>query len=200
MNLVMKEVDRIEKDAKHALGYEYASEKIIKETFHPLFAKYGILPLISSSNPRFIPTTYTQKGVEVSNNVFALDINYKFYDIESGEFLEGTFVGTGNGKDDKGNYAAVTGAIKYILTSTFVIPTGDDPEKDDTPPAPKAKVVQARMEDINIALDVVRELPSSDKVKAAMVALESAIEGKTRLSKAYVDGILKRAKELQGAS
>jgi len=29
-----------------------------------------------------------------------------------------------------GIYAAVTGAIKYALTSTFLIPTGDDPEQD----------------------------------------------------------------------
>jgi hypothetical protein len=40
-------------------------------------------------------------------------------------------MGSGNGRDDKGLYAALTGIIKYQLTSSFLIPTGDDAEVDE---------------------------------------------------------------------
>ena len=59
-----------------------------------------------------------------------VDCSYSFVEVESGEDISGTFVGSGNGRDEKGNYAAITGAIKYILTSNFLVPTGVDPEND----------------------------------------------------------------------
>jgi len=61
---------------------------------------------------------------------------YTFHDIDSGESLSGTFVSSGPARDDKGLWAATTNAIKYILTSTFLIPTGDDAESDTNHPAP----------------------------------------------------------------
>ena len=50
--------------------------------------------------------------------------------MDSGESLSGTFNGSGRLGDDKGVYIATTGAIKYIFTSLFTIPTGDDAEGD----------------------------------------------------------------------
>ena len=52
-------------------------------------------------------------------------------DSETGECVSGMFYGVGQDSGDKGIWKAVTGAIKYIMTSTFLIPTGDDPEKDE---------------------------------------------------------------------
>jgi hypothetical protein len=50
-------------------------------------------------------------------------------------------VGEGQDAGDKAVYKAMTGALKYCLLKTFLIPTGDDPERDETPakpPAPKS--------------------------------------------------------------
>ena len=58
-------------------------------------------------------------------------------DAASGEELVIHAKGAGHGRDEKGYYSAVTGAIKYALTSLFLIPTGDDPEADDLPLQPK---------------------------------------------------------------
>lgn len=119
LHAIMSEVDRIEKDAKNThQNYKYASEKIIKETLHAQFVKHKVLFQLSSVNAR------------IAGSVTFVDFNYAFFDVETGEELKGTFIGSGQARDEKGNYAAVTGAIKYILTSTFLIPTGDDPEND----------------------------------------------------------------------
>ncbi len=57
-----------------------------------------------------------------------LVLSYRFYDIATGEYIEGSMEGDGADSGDKGVYKAITGAIKYIMTSTFLIPTNDDPE------------------------------------------------------------------------
>lgn len=129
MRAVMEQVERIEKDRKNDHGgYKYASEKVIKEVLHHAFVKHGIVFAVSSSNPRMM-TSIDKSSKEISTCV-ALDVRYRFYDVDTGAFVEGTCVGSGNPRDDKGIYAALTGAIKYILTSCFLIPTGDDPESN----------------------------------------------------------------------
>jgi hypothetical protein len=40
-------------------------------------------------------------------------------------------IGEGQDAGDKGPYKAMTGAQKYALMKTFMIPTGDDPEADE---------------------------------------------------------------------
>ena len=129
MRAIMEQVDRIEKDRKNDHGgYKYASEKVIKEVLHQAFVKYGIVFTVSSSNPRMM-TSINKESKDTSTCV-AIDVAYRFYDSDTGAFIEGTCVGSGNPRDDKGIYAALTGAIKYILTSCFLIPTGDDPESN----------------------------------------------------------------------
>ena len=81
--------------------------------------KHAVIFTLSTSNPR------------VENGVTWIDCTFRFLDAESGEELAGTFLGSGSARDEKGHYAAVTGAIKYALTSTLLIPTGDDPENDE---------------------------------------------------------------------
>ncbi len=126
LHTVMSNIDRIKKDKKNThQNYEYASEKAIKEELHKQFVEQKILFLVSTGNPQMVGSS------------FCLDVSYRFVDVESGESFQGTLVGTGQTRDEKGNYAAITGAIKYILTSNFLIPTGDDPEKDE--PAKKLK-------------------------------------------------------------
>jgi hypothetical protein len=46
----------------------------------------------------------------------------------TGETLDYPWMGWGVDPGDKGGYKAITGAEKYFLMKTFLIPTGDDPE------------------------------------------------------------------------
>lgn len=42
-------------------------------------------------------------------------------------------VGQGTDSGDKGAYKALTGAMKYAFIEALMLPTGDDPEKDEAP-------------------------------------------------------------------
>ena len=144
LHSIAAEVGYIQKDATNAFHkYNYASEKAIKTALHAAFVQHGILMQLNTSNIRIVPDN---KGTTL------IDVGYAFIDCATGERLEGTFVSSGSNGQDKGVWIAVTGAIKYILTSMFLIPTGDDPEdpknntdddnngkvKTDKPAKPKA--------------------------------------------------------------
>jgi len=132
----MQAIERIEKD-KHneKQGYDYASEKVIKEAVHKELVNQRVIFQFETANPRIQEWTFSQHEKEVHGAITLIDCKYAFHDVDSGESLHGTFTGSGSGRDDKGHYAAITGAIKYIMTSTFLIPTGDDPENDEPPKA-----------------------------------------------------------------
>ena len=57
-------------------------------------------------------------------------LEFELMDIDTG-FGETTVItGEGIDKGDKAGYKAYTGALKYFLANTFMVATGDDPEKD----------------------------------------------------------------------
>jgi hypothetical protein len=89
------------------------------------------------------------------NVLTVVDMRFTFMDGETGESLTIDWQGTGSDPGDKGLYKAMTGAEKYVLLKTFLIPTGDDPEQDDEQPAkpkpapgrtPTGKVATTRRE------------------------------------------------------
>lgn len=133
LHAVMKDVSYIQRDGKVDFNprnkYTYATETVIKEKLHAAFVEHGIVFHLDVADPQ-----------KLTDKILTIKCRYSFTDIESCECISGEFVGSGQCGDEKGIYAAVAGAIKYILTSTFLIPTGDDPEKDnntdnDTKPA-----------------------------------------------------------------
>lgn len=120
MYSIMSDVDRIEKDKKNDFqNYSYASENVIKTRLHELLVQYKVL---------FITSVTSCSTTGQDNLLTTIQGTYRFIDVESEESIEGEFVGQGSDKGDKGVYKAITGAIKYTLTSVFLIPTGDDPE------------------------------------------------------------------------
>ncbi len=128
LHTIMAEVDFINTDTKHSLhGYGYASEESIKKRLRGKFVEHGVLFQLNAFGIETERRT-DEKGTE--NIITHVDFGYKFIDVATGETLEGQFVGSGEDAGEKGVYQAVTSAIKYILTSTFLIPTGDDPESD----------------------------------------------------------------------
>lgn len=60
-------------------------------------------------------------------------IDWQFTDAETGETLIVPSLGAGTDSGDKAPYKAMTGASKYAELLAFLIPTGDDPEKDNEP-------------------------------------------------------------------
>ncbi len=108
--------------------YDYATEADILEAVRPLLIELGLV---------IIPTVCAQ---EVDGNLRRAGIEFAIADVDSGERIVTKFVGEGQDSGDKGFYKAYTGAQKYFFTKTFLIPTGDDPERDNG--AAKAKPKQ----------------------------------------------------------
>lgn len=117
---IMAEIPEIGKDKTNSFhGYKYTSEYAIKTAIHPLLVKHKVM------------FTTTLVDIKRETDITSIKLEYCFSDIETGEKISGVMPGEGQDKGDKGVYKAITGAIKYILTTTFLIATGDDPENDE---------------------------------------------------------------------
>lgn len=104
--------------------YKYFSEAQYKELFTELFSDYGL-------ELKFTELSYdTFEGTEKQANGRMPRIQFTLFDIETGFGEDTVITGEGIDKGDKAGYKAYTGALKYYLANTFMVATGDDPEKD----------------------------------------------------------------------
>lgn len=179
LNLIMEEVGYIQKDKKNLhFGYNYASEQAIKEKLHPLFVQHKVILF-----PLAVTQVRTLSGEGKERECFAdVSVKFRVFDCESGEYIDGEGCGTGSDKPgDKAPYKAWTGALKYILTTLFLIPTGDDPENDEaqhktnTSQKTTAKATRAMPTDFplteqEIAYKRLKELLIAKGIEAALAA------------------------------
>lgn len=107
--------------------YNYLMEAQVTTKIKELFDIHGVVFHYQSE----VTETKEYQGNNGGTQfLVTVKIPYSFYDVESGEKLDGVAYGQGADKGDKGIYKAITGAIKYIYMKTFNIPTGDDAEKE----------------------------------------------------------------------
>ena len=115
-------------------NYEY------KELFTELFSEYGVELLIDEINYANFDGTEKQpfgRIVTLACTLIDTDTGYGETSHHTGEGLD---------RGDKAGYKATTGAIKKFLSSTFLVATKDDPEREDDnhkKPAPKPKTSTA---------------------------------------------------------
>lgn len=107
-------------------NYKYLSERQIKELIQPLLVKHKLLLL--PIRQRIVATGSSPKGTQRLTDI---EVDVRWIDVESGEWLPCTFIATGADSNDKGVYKALTGGGKQFICNTFWIPTGDDPERGD---------------------------------------------------------------------
>ena len=104
--------------------YSYFSEAQYKELFTELFSDAGLE--LSFNEVEY--NTFT--GSEKQANGRMPRLNFILTDVDTGFYEETTITGEGIDKGDKAGYKAYTGALKYYLANTFMVATGDDPDKD----------------------------------------------------------------------
>lgn len=135
---IVSEVERIPKNGYNDFhGYHYATESDIKEVIRKEMAKRHLImiPDIVKEDTRQVTTA---KGK--TEHLTTLEIIYYIYDGETGESIAFKGIGTGQDSGDKAVYKAQTGAIKYALTTLFLVPTGQDPEREGKPLQPPKKI------------------------------------------------------------
>jgi hypothetical protein len=126
---VMKEVKYIQKRGYNAFHkYKYATEADVAEKVREALAERSIvmIPSLTSHSTR---EHITSKGNR--EYITTVVMEFRFIDGETGETITFSMIGEGQDAGDKGPYKAMTGAQKYALMKTFMIPTGDDPEADE---------------------------------------------------------------------
>lgn len=123
LNEVTKTVETVPKNGRNEFHkYDYATIADVLRAVRGKLSELQVVVLTSVKEAR--------KDGDITE-VFT---SHKFVDAETGETLEVTGYGQGHDKNDKGAFKARTGDRKYLLLETFLIPTGDDPEKDDPDP------------------------------------------------------------------
>lgn len=121
MAKVMSQVSRVPKNGYNSFHkYNYATESDLTESIRPILLDAGLV-FFSNVLEESRDGEFTKVKME-----------FTLADVETGETLKSTYWGEGQDKGDKGLYKAYTGATKYFLMKTFLIPTGDDPEGDAT--------------------------------------------------------------------
>ncbi len=105
-------------------NYQYFSEAQYKELFTDLFSACGL-----ELTPNELDYSMFE-GTEKQANGRNVKIEFTLTDIETGFYETSIVTGEGIDKGDKAGYKADTGALKYYLANTFMVATGDDPEKE----------------------------------------------------------------------
>lgn len=124
--------------------YSYFSESQYKLLFTELFVEARV-------ELSFTELEYNLfEGSEKQSNGRMPKLKFILTDIDTGYAEETVITGEGIDKGDKAGYKAYTGALKYYLANTFMVATGDDPEKD----SPTAR------------MNTKTEKPATDKQKA----------------------------------
>ena len=125
LRLALKEKGVLTKGAKNDYdNYKYFSEAQYKELFTELFSCYGL-------EIKFTELEYnTFNGTEKQSNGRAPKLEFYLFDVDTGFYETTAITGEGIDKGDKAGYKAYTGALKYFLADTFMVATGDDPERE----------------------------------------------------------------------
>jgi len=127
---VMEEVGYVPKTGKNReQGYSFASDEEIMGRVQAAFVHQG-LAFFSSCEGVEREEAYTTRAGNTMY-LFTVKMVYTFADPDTGDYFVVRGVGQGTDPGDKGIYKAITGATKYALLKSLLIPTGDDPEKDN---------------------------------------------------------------------
>jgi len=131
-----KDVGFIVKDASNSFQhYNYASELAIKKAFKPVLAKH-----------RVIMTCDDARLIAQNDKIVIMGYTFSFIDSETGD-SHTCAVTSSSLNTDKAGMICMTGAIKYVLTTTFLIPTGEEAEN------PKYGPEGQKEEDAKVVMD-----------------------------------------------
>lgn len=171
---VMGVVERVAKNGRNEFHkYDYATEADIVSSVRNELAARNVMIVPSVESTEFVETITAAGKKERLCTLTAL---FTICDGDSETTLNFRAVGQGQDAGDKSAYKAMTGAIKYGIMKLFLIPTGDDPEKEEAPksiPAPVVSGLKAKMQ-AQAAPVVASAPPPVDPEAAHYAELEAA--------------------------
>lgn len=166
---VMEEIGKISKDKKNEFhNYKYVSDEAVVFELRGLLIKHKLVLLPDHSKE------------EKNGDLTRLEVRYRLVDVETGEQLISMVYGYGQDKGDKGIYKAATGAEKYFLLKTFLIPTTDDPENEARPTmqAMKEKYTEEPAKESVYKENATSEVESEHRFMPALITPKKSKNGK----------------------
>ncbi len=152
LHAVMQKAKYLQKKGwNSAQNYKYVQEADLIDLVKPLLEEEGIVTI-----PQYeFEADHDHVKGEGASAKFSyrttLKLSLVFMNIDDPkDILTVTTLGEGWDQQDKAAYKAMTGALKYALAKTFLIPTGEDPEVDEPgekkkePPPPPAEPPKAK--------------------------------------------------------
>lgn len=133
---VMAAISHIPKRGRNEFfQYDYATEADVADAVRKALVAEGVvlIPSIEDVRERDVLTRKNQKEV-----VTTVTMTFTFIDGENGGSLTFRMSGSGQDGGDKGIMKAISACVKYAQLKSLCLPTGDDPEADDTPGATPA--------------------------------------------------------------
>jgi hypothetical protein len=121
------EIKRIKKNGYNSFHkYHYATESDVKDEIRSILLENN-LSITNNLLNREETTVATKQGQATKTDV---KMEFTITDTETGYFENYIHDGVAVDNSDKGIYKSYSNTIKYFLMDTFLIPTGDDVEKD----------------------------------------------------------------------
>lgn len=130
LSLAMKSCSYIEKTGENTFhGYSYVTSSDVLERVNDALTSVG---LITAVTPSLLDLREVQTAKGNIDKHATISVTISIIDIETGESVQISGIGSGQDSGDKAIMKAETAAIKYAYMLSFCIATGDDPEADNT--------------------------------------------------------------------
>ncbi len=134
----MAAIDAVEKKGRNqAQGYGYVKATDVANEVRNALHEAGVAFTYQVLSERFWESPTKSGALQF---YCSLHVQGTFTDDTTGECLSSSAIGWGADTQDKAPYKAMTGALKYLLRTTFLIPDELDPENDAAEKAVRAEV------------------------------------------------------------
>lgn len=135
LSKIIGEISRVPKRGRNEFHkYDYVTESDLLDAVRSKLSEAHVAYFFSVDSVTTRNTDNAKAGP-----ITEVTVTVTFADADTGETFSVKGAGAGQDAGDKGVYKAITGAQKYVVMKTFLVPTGDDPELDDAQPAKPAK-------------------------------------------------------------
>ena len=179
---IMKEVTKIKKSGYNSFQkYEYMTEEDVLKVRGSLI-KHGLVILSS------IPSE------KRDGDLTTLNMSFKIVDIETKDSIDLPWVGYGSDKQDKGGYKAMTGALKFFLAKTFLLPSGNDPENEVKKPKAEDNLKKAQIIETIKQIRETEDKPTLTKWQTGIKASKIYTEQQKELLQRAIEERLKELK------
>lgn len=130
-------VGYVQKERKQGLSYTFASESALIEALRPAMVEQGVtVRVVALSDVKHEAITVGKSESVMQRTTLIATV--RFAHAASATHIDVVAAGEGMDSGDKSSNKAMTCALKYALRQTFLIETGDDPDRDayDSEPRP----------------------------------------------------------------